>query len=266
MSNLTLSYLQIDLAWEDSQANRKAIEEQVLALDSCDIVVMPEMFLTGFTMSPETCAEPIDGKNLQWLIGLASQSGKALAGSLSVSVAGEYRNRFLFITPEGRVAKYDKRHLFTMGDEPNHYSAGEERVIIHYKGWRIMPLVCYDLRFPVWSRNCDEYDLLLYVANWPAARRVAWRSLLQARAVENLAYVVGVNRVGTDGNGLEYSGDSLVISFDGELLKESEPFQATIESVSLNKDDLMEYRSRFPAAADRDAFTLSGVKRRIVEL
>ena len=129
-----------------------------------------------------------------------------------------------------------------------------------------MPLVCYDLRFPVWSRNCDEYDLLIYVANWPAARRLAWRSLLQARAIENLAYVVGVNRVGTDGNGLDYAGDSQVVSFDGELLKDSEPFQARMESVSLNKDALIDYRSRFPAAADRDAFTLSGVKRRIVEL
>lgn len=266
MSNLTLSYLQIDLVWENSQANREAIEAKVLGLEGCDIVVLPEMFLTGFTMSPETCADPIDGDNLQWLIELASRSGKALAGSLSVLVAGEYRNRFLFITPEGRIAKYDKRHLFTMGDEPNHYTAGEERVIIHYKGWRIMPLVCYDLRFPVWSRNCDEYDLLIYVANWPAARRVAWRSLLQARAVENLAYVVGVNRIGSDGNGLQYAGDSQVVSFDGELLKDTEPFQATIETVSLNKEVLNDYRSRFPAAADRDAFTLSGVKRRIVEL
>ena len=266
MQNLTLSYLQIDLVWEDAQANREAIEAEVLALDSCDIVVLPEMFLTGFTMSPETCAEPIDGDNLQWLIGLAGRSGKALAGSLSVSVAGEYRNRFLFITPEGKVAKYDKRHLFTMGDEPNHYTAGEERVIIHYKGWRIMPLVCYDLRFPVWSRNCDEYDLLMYVANWPAARRAAWRSLLQARAIENLAYVVGVNRVGLDGNGLEYAGDSQVISFDGEILKDTEPFKASIDSVTISKDDLNLYRSRFPAAADRDAFVLSGVKRRVVEL
>ena len=266
MQNLTLSYLQIDLVWEGAQANREAIEAEVLALDSCDIVVLPEMFLTGFTMSPETCAESIDGDNLQWLIGLAARSGKALAGSLSVSVAGEYRNRFLFITPEGKVAKYDKRHLFTMGDEPNHYTAGEERVIIHYKGWRIMPLVCYDLRFPVWSRNCDEYDLLIYVANWPAARRAAWRSLLQARAIENLAYVVGVNRVGLDGNGLEYAGDSQVISFDGEILKDTEPFKASIDSVTISKDDLNLYRSRFPAAADRDAFVLSGVKRRVVEL
>ena len=266
MSNLTLSYLQIDLAWENPQSNRETIEAEILALDSCDIVILPEMFLTGFTMSPETCAEPIDGENVQWLIGLASRSGKALAGSLSVLVAGEYRNRFLFITPEGRVAKCDKRHLFTIGDEPNPYTAGEERVIIYYRGWRIMPLVCYDLRFPVWSRNCDEYDLLIYVANWPAARRLAWRSLLQARAIENLAYVVGVNRVGTDGNGLDYAGDSQVVSFDGELLKDSEPFQARMESVSLNKDALIDYRSRFPAAADRDAFTLSGVKRRIVEL
>jgi predicted amidohydrolase len=266
MQNLTLSYLQIDLVWEGAQANREAIEAEVLALDSCDIVVLPEMFLTGFTMSPETCAESIDGDNLQWLIGLAARSVKALAGSLSVSVAGEYRNRFLFITPEGKVAKYDKRHLFTMGDEPNHYTAGEERVIIHYKGWRIMPLVCYDLRFPAWSRNCDEYDLLIYVANWPAARRAAWHSLLQARAIENLAYVVGVNRVGLDGNGLEYAGDSQVISFDGEILKDTEPFKASIDSVTISKDDLNLYRSRFPAAADRDAFVLSGVKRRVVEL
>lgn len=266
MQNLTLSYLQIDLVWEDAQANREAIEAEVLAMDSSDIVVLPEMFLTGFTMSPETCAESIEGDNLQWLIGLADRSGKALAGSLSVSVAGEYRNRFLFITPEGKIAKYDKRHLFTMGDEPNHYTGGEERVMIHYKGWRIMPLVCYDLRFPVWSRNCDEYDLLIYAANWPAARRIAWRSLLQARAIENLAYVVGVNRVGLDGNGLEYAGDSLVISFDGELLKDPEPFKASIDSVTISKDDLDLYRSRFPAAADRDAFALSGVKRRVVEL
>ncbi len=265
MSNLTLSYLQIDLAWEDSQANRQAIEEQILALDSSDIVVLPEMFLTGFTMSPETCAEPVDGDNIQWLIDLASRSGKALAGSLSVSVAGEYRNRFLFITPDGRVAKYDKRHLFTMGDEPNHYTAGSERLIIRYKGWRIMPLICYDLRFPVWSRNCNEYDLLICVANWPAARRLAWRSLLQARAIENLAYVIGVNRIGFDGNGLDYAGDSQVISYDGELLIDTEPCLATVESVSLNLDSLKDFRSRFPAAADRDHFSIDGMTRRSVE-
>lgn len=266
MSNLTITYLQTELAWEDPIENRKHLEQQILAAGSSDLVVLPEMFLTGFTMAPHTCAEPLGGDNLKWLIELAQRSNTAIAGSLAVDLEGQYRNRFVFVTPDGRIARYDKRHLFTMGDEPNHYEAGEERVIIEYRGWRILPLVCYDLRFPVWSRNRNDYDLMICVANWPAARRDAWRSLLKARAIENQSYVVGVNRVGTDGKGIAHAGDSQVIDYQGASVCDTEPFVPTVQQCTLDLDQLNAFKQGFPAYADNDAFELKAFKSKVFSL
>lgn len=266
MSDLTITYLQTELAWENPSDNRRHLEQLILAAKPSDIIVLPEMFLTGFTMSPQTCAQPLAGDSLNWLIELASKTNTAIAGSLAVDLNGQYRNRFVFVTPQGRIARYDKRHLFTMGDEPNHYEAGEERVIINYRGWRILPLVCYDLRFPVWSRNIDDYDLMMCVANWPAARRDAWRTLLKARAIENQSYVVGVNRVGDDGHGVAHSGDSQVIDYQGALLCDTEPFVATTQRCTLSLDRLQAFKKGFPASADRDTFKLESVKTNVFSL
>lgn len=257
MQNLRISLVQADLVWHQADVNRLQFEALLAPLaGQTDLVVLPEMFTTGFTMSPETVAEPENGDTVQWMQAQAAQLNAALVGSVVTQTADGYRNRLLFCTPEGEVTQYDKRHLFRMGGEHNHYQAGSERVVLTYRGWRIMPQICYDLRFPVFSRNRNEYDLLLYVANWPAPRRHAWRTLLQARAIENQSYVAGVNRVGADGAGLQYSGDSLLADFCGELLIDNAQGEAFVATHLLDAGALAEYRQRFPAWMDADAFEL----------
>jgi predicted amidohydrolase len=255
MQNLAVTLVQCELAWEQPADNRRQIGELIDApAAATDLIVLPEMFTTGFSMNALANAEEHAGPTELWMRELAGKYDCAITGSIAVRDNDRVYNRMLFATP-GDVTYYDKRHLFRMAGEHKRYAAGKERVIVAWRDWRINLQVCYDLRFPVFSRNRDDYDLLLYVANWPAERREHWRQLLQARAIENLACVVGVNRVGADARGLEYSGDSLAIAADGELLLDAKHAPGVFRVV-LNGAALRDYRERFPCHLDADEFRL----------
>lgn len=255
MRDLTVSLVQCELAWEAPADNRQHLEALITELaGGSDLVVLPEMFTTGFSMNALGNAEEPGGATEQWLLGQARQWGCAITGSIAVRVGDAVYNRMLFATPEG-VSHYDKRHLFRMAGEHKRYRAGQQRVIVSWRGWRIHLQVCYDLRFPVFSRNRQDYDLMLFVANWPAARRLHWRALLPARAIENMACVVGVNRIGEDASGLEYSGDSMALNAEGQVLADLENKNGTV-SVVLSGADLVAYRERFPCHLDADDFQL----------
>jgi predicted amidohydrolase len=258
MSVLRVSLVQQPLVWQDAEANRAHFESLLLPLaGQTDLVVLPETFTTGFSMDVERLGERAGGASSQWLAQLAARLDAAVTGSV-ITVDGEHCfNRLLWAAPAGELRAYDKRHLFRMGREHQHFTAGRAAWSIPWRGFNICPLVCYDLRFPVFSRRRTQldYDLLLYVANWPAARASAWRQLLPARAIENQAYVVGVNRVGVDGQGIAYGGDSAAIDFLGDPLVELGA-AARIETVSLDAEALQAFRSKFPAHLDADAFTL----------
>jgi omega-amidase len=258
VTTLRVSLLQQPLAWHDGAANRAYFEALALPLaGSTDLVVLPETFTTGFSMQVEEVGEPADGPTARWLTRLAAQLDAAVTGSVITLDGGRYFNRLLWATPSGELRHYDKRHLFRMGAEHRHFTAGRTALTITWRGFRVCPLVCYDLRFPVFSRRRPylDYDLLLYVANWPAARADAWRQLLRARAIENQAYVVGLNRVGTDGHGVAHSGDSAVIDFMGGALAEAADGAAVL-GAQLALAPLTAWRERFPAHLDADRFTL----------
>jgi omega-amidase len=257
-ANLRVTMIQTELAWHAPATNRRTLARHFRGLvGHTDLIVLPEMFTTGFTMDAAGLAETMEGETVGWLREEAASVGCAIAGSLIVR-EGSYRhyNRLLFVTPDGEVRHYDKRHLFRMANEQAHYAAGKHRLIVSWKGWRICPLICYDLRFPVWSRNRGDYDVLLYVANWPAKRRVAWSALLRARAIENLCYVVGVNRIGKDGNGAAYSGDSAAVDFQGQALGGDHGGGDFVETVVLDREALQKFREKFPAHLDADDFEL----------
>jgi len=258
MQNLTITLVQTPLEWQNPAANRNAFSAQLAALKGkTDLIILPEMFTSGFSMQPEQVAEQMSGETLIWLQELAQELNATICGSMVIQHNTEFRNRFLFVTPDGSVSYYDKRHLFRMGNEHQHYAPGTERRVFEYKGWRILPEVCYDLRFPIWSRNRSDYDLAIYVANWPAPRRNAWRTLLMARAIENQCYVAGVNRTGSDGNALEYAGDSMLVNYLGEPQLDLADAQFRIASTTLIGDDLHRFRESFPAWQDADSFTLN---------
>jgi omega-amidase len=255
---LAVAIIQTDLYWEDVTANLSSIEEKIAQLEKpADIIVLPEMFNSGFTMNTKL-AEPVNFTTTRWMKQLAKQTNALLIGSFAVKDAGKFYNRLFAVFPDGSFVNYDKRHLFRMGMEHEVYSSGTSHSMIRWRGWNILGLVCYDLRFPVWSRNTatDPYDLLIYVANWPARRASAWSTLLKARAIENQCYVVGVNRVGVDGNGLVYQGDSIVHDFLGEsvcMLHSAEQ----CETAHLSKESLESYRNEFPAHLDSDVFHIT---------
>lgn len=254
--DLRLALLQTELVWHDPAANRAHFEQLLARVGETDLVILPEMFTTGFSMESAALAEPADGPTAVWLREQARRIGAVVTGSLIVQDEdGRHRNRLLWATPEGELLHYDKRHLFRMAGEHEYYAPGEQRLVLTLKGWRIRPLICYDLRFPVWSRAQDDTDLLLYVANWPAPRRGHWNRLLPARAIENLCYVAAVNRIGSDGNGHPYAGDSQVLDFQGEPLVEAGAV-AGIFHTTLSAAALAGYRERFPAQRDADAFRL----------
>ncbi|MCO8170692.1 amidohydrolase [Pseudomonas sp. 21LCFQ02] len=253
---LNIALVQTRLAWHDPQANFAHFEALLDQVQKADLVVLPEMFTTGFSMDSAGQAEPEQGPAAQWLLAQARRLQAVMTGSVIVRAAdGSHRNRLLWARPDGELLHYDKRHLFRMAGEHEHYTPGERQVTFELNGWRIRPLICYDLRFPVWSRDGRDTDLLLYTANWPGARRLHWNRLLPARAIENLCYVAAVNRVGTDGKGLAYTGDSQVLDFQGECLLNADEgdgvFQVTLEGCAL-----AEYRSRFPAYLDADTFQI----------
>lgn len=256
MRNLTLALLQADLRWQDPAANRAMFEELARELPAdVDLLVLPEMFTSGFTMQAERVAEDMGGESLAWLRELAARRRLTITGSLVIRERHRSFNRLIWMPPGGEAGHYDKRHLFRMAGEHEHYSAGGIRPLFRLRDWRVRPLICYDLRFPVWSRGIDEFELLLYVANWPAARHSAWQSLLPARAVENLCYCAGLNRVGTDGEGIAYAGGSGVWDFLGKPVGACGGEAQTL-IVELDAGALLRYREKFPAHLDADRFQI----------
>lgn len=259
--------LQSDLIWEERDANLRNFETKIAALKfKADLILLPEMFSTGFSMAPERIAESHEGPAFQWLQKIARQTGAIVSGSLAVKDGDSYYNRLYWVQPDGNYEKYDKRHLFSMAKEEMHFNAGHQKLITVSQGIRFCPLICYDLRFPIWSRNrflktTDvgdgwTYDVLIYVANWPAVRSYPWKQLLIARAIENQCYVIGLNRVGTDGNGYEHSGDSVIIGPKGEIIQSLPPSQEGLLHFAPDMEALRTFRKQFPAGQDADEFTI----------
>lgn len=259
MELLRVSLIQTYLHWESPAKNRVHFENLMEPLaGTTDLIVLPEMFTTGFSMLPENLAETMDGATINWLKQQASKLGCAITGSIIIEENSSYFNRLLWVFPDGEIKHYDKRHLFSMASEPKHYSAGSEVLIIEYKGWRIKPLVCYDLRFPVYSRNTKEnpYDILLYVANWPEVRSFPWKALLTARSIENQCFVIGVNRIGNDGNAIPHSGDSRLIDPKGQTILNFPEHENLVETTGISKEELERFREKFPVLNDADDFTI----------
>ncbi|WP_321308724.1 amidohydrolase [Marinifilum fragile] len=255
---LKVSLVQSDLIWGDVEANLNHFSELLGKIEEeSDLIVLPEMFTSGFLMKDKNKVAPFVEITINWMQKWASQLQSVILGSIVVEENSEYYNRLYVVNAEGVLAHYDKRHLFRMGEEQMHFKAGNERVIFTIGKWRICPLVCYDLRFPVWSRGIDEYDLLLYVANWPQARREVWNTLLKARAIENQSYVIGVNRVGEDGMNLSYSGDSSLFDAKGKLLAKCEDHKTIIQSYSISLSQLNDFRTKFPVHLDADSFQIN---------
>lgn len=263
---MRISLIQSNLVWENPAENRKMFWQHIQLLESeTDLILLPEMFSTGFSMHPNHLAEMDQGRSFEWMQKTASITDAAVCGSIMTKLEHNcYVNRLYFVKPDGTYAYYDKKHLFRMAGEHISYSEGKQHTLVEWKGWKIMPLICYDLRFPVWSRNTLQssishelnYDLLIYVANWPERRKHAWQRLLPARAIENQCYVAAVNRVGTDGNSISYSGNSAVYDFLGDQIGMDEEYSTATINVKLDKLALESYRTSFPAWMDADAFLL----------
>jgi predicted amidohydrolase len=256
MSALTVSIVQADLHWHDAELNRELFSTALHELqEQTDLIVLPEMFTTGFTMDAATYAESMGGVSIAWMKEMAATKNASICGSLIIAENNEFYNRFVCVSPSGELVSYDKRHLFRLADEQRHFAAGDKIITFEINGWRICPMVCYDLRFPAWSRNRDNYDLLLYVANWPGRRHYAWESLLRARAIENLSYVVGVNRTGVDGNDIPYTGGSAIIDYFGKELANLND-ETGVVTRQLDLDSLQTFRERFAFHKDADEFSI----------
>jgi omega-amidase len=271
MSTLTITTIQSNLFWEDKAANLQMFEQKIKSItDKREIVVLPEMFSTGFSMQPQIFSETMDGETMEWMKRVSNENSIVLTGSLMMEEEGKFYNRLIWMLPNGQYGYYDKRHLFAYGEEDKHYTAGGKRLIASVKGWRINLQVCYDLRFPVWARqapsqpppdgeekaSATEYDVLIYVANWPEKRSHAWKTLLCARAIENQCYVIGVNRVGDDGKNIHYSGNSLVIDPMGQVLYHMAD-EEDINTITITKEKLEEVRTKFPFLNDADSFIIN---------
>lgn len=261
MHDLSITTVQTSLHWEDGPANLQMLEEKIRPLQGAQVVVLPEMFSTGFSMRPEQLAETMEGPTLLWMRALAAEKNIILTGSVIISENGRYYNRLVWMLPNGQAGHYDKRHLFAYAGEDQHFARGTKRLVARVGGWRILTLTCYDLRFPVWSRQQmnhgkPEYDVLLYVANWPERRSYAWRNLLVARAIENQCYVVGVNRVGHDGHGIYHSGDTMVIDPMGEVLFQI-AHQEDVSSHTLSREKIATVRNTLPFWKDGDRFSIT---------
>jgi len=259
--HLRVTMVQADLAWQDPDENRRRMAHHFGGLSGhTDLIVLPEMFSTGYSMNAAQCSEPMDGPTVGWMREEAAALGCVITGSVIIRDGDRHYNRLIWVRPDGSFEHYDKRHLFRMAGEQKSFSAGERRLTVDIKGWRVCPLVCYDLRFPVWSRVRGDYDILLYVASWPARRQLAWSTLLRARAIENVAYVVGVNRVGRDGNGAEYCGGSVAIDFLGQPLNDEHDGD-DVETVVLDRPALDAFRASFPVHLDADDFEVRATER-----
>jgi predicted amidohydrolase len=253
---MKISLIQTSLAWEDHEANRQNFTSKMNSVPGdADIIVLPEMFATGFTMAPERVAETMNGETVAWMRQMAALKNCAITGSIVIKENDNFYNRLLFVLPDGKIKQYDKRHLFSLAGEDKAYTAGKEKLIIDYKGWKICPLICYDLRFPVFARNIENYDLLLYVANWPQPRIHAWDTLLKARAIENMCYVAGVNRIGQDNNGHNYPGQSQAVDPLGANVLEPSMNEG-VYTVNLDKEAMLEVRDKFRFLNDKDTFIL----------
>lgn len=262
MQNLNILLIQSDIIWENAEMNRLSFEKSIIRCkDEINIICLPEMFTTGFSANPKNISEEPSGKSVEWMHKMAEMTGKTIVGSIVIKENKSFYNRLYWINPDHSFYFYNKKHLFAYGNEHLNYSSGNQRIIIPYHGWNILVQICYDLRFPVWSRNrfLDnhyEYDLILYVANWPSSRVYQWKQLLIARAIENQCYVAGVNRIGTDGNQIEYSGCSLIIDPKGNTIEEAAENQDQSISASIKYNTLIELRNRFPFAKDWDRFNI----------
>ena len=274
--DLTITIIQSELHWENIDRNLDMFSKKISSVkEKTDLIILPEMFSTGFTMNAKNCAEEMSGKTMEWLRSSAKEKNCVITGSLIIrdkapspslsrSLSGEkaldeaFFNRLIWMNPDGTFQFYDKRHLFGLAEEDKTYTAGNKKIIPNINGWKICPLICYDLRFPVWSRRtkAEDYDLLVYVANWPDKRIYAWSQLLVARAIENQCYVAGVNRVGDDGNAMHHSGCSAVIDFKGEQMSKTRAGEESVETISLNKESLLDYRKHFSFAGDADEFRI----------
>ena len=267
MSTLTITTIQSNLLWEEKSASLNLLEKKIAGIEEkTEIVVLPEMFSTGFSMKTKELAETMDGETMQWMKRVSRENSIILTGSIIIEEEGNYYNRLIWMLPNGQYGHYDKRHLFAYGEEDKYFKPGDKRLIASVKGWKINLLVCYDLRFPVWARQSPlslrrgdggevEYDVLIYVANWPERRSHAWKTLLCARAIENQCYVVGVNRVGSDGNNIYYSGNSLIIDPLGQVLYHMAD-EEDVFTITLQKEMLEETRSKFPFWKDADSFNI----------
>ncbi len=255
---MKVTIVQPDLSWENPDANFQHLSSLIEgSLPGSDLIVLPEMFSTGFSMNSEKLAETMNGPGVRWMRDLAASSDCAVAGSLIIKDKGKNYNRFVFVLPDGELFTYDKRHLFMMERENKFFTPGDRRVVVDYKGFKINLQICYDLRFPVWSRMQDlDYHAMIYIASWPEARRDVWNKLLIARAIENQCFVIGVNRIGKDGEGISYSGDSVIIGPKGEMILETEEYKECVASAELSIDDLVNFRNKFPVWEDADSFSL----------
>ena len=252
--NLKITLVQPDIIWENPEANINKYSKWIENIDETDLIILPEMFTTGFSMEPEKLKENVDGLSVAWMKKIATIKNAAVTGSLIIDDNGQIFNRAFWIFPDGRTESYDKRHLYTMGREHLHYSPGKDKTILEYKGWKFCPQICYDLRFPVFSRNLEDYDVLFYMANWPSPRHHVWKNLLISRAIENQSYCFGVNRTGMDGTGLKYLGDSASVSPKGfaKFLGENEK----IKTFKISYSELQNFRKVFPLLNDRDNFKI----------
>ena len=255
---LKIALVQANLVWENPVQNRINFSQKIASIaHDTDLIVLPEMFTTGFTMNASEVAETMNGDTVHWMMATARENNVAIVGSLIIiTESGSYFNRLVFVTPEGHLETYDKRHTFTLAGEHEVYRTGEEKKIINYKGWKLCPLICYDLRFPVWARNVENYDVLLYVANWPKPRIAAWDALLKARAIENMCYCIGVNRVGLDASNYEYTGSSAAYDVLGEKISDIALSKEQTEVVTLQKAVIKKYRDKLQFLNDRDDFNL----------
>ncbi len=249
--------IQADLVWENPAQNLAFFDEKIRNLPKeTDLVVLPEMFTTGFTMKPKNVAEKMNGNAVSWMIKIAQENDLAITGSLVINDDNNYYNRLVFVHPSGKIETYDKRHSFTLAGEDKAYTSGNKKLIIAYKDWKICPLICYDLRFPVWARNTENYNLLIFVANWPVKRIKAWNTLLKARAIENMSYVVGVNRTGTDANNYEYSGNSVIVDYLGDEISDVPKNKIDMIEATLDKNNQEKVRQKLGFLNDKDDFNI----------
>jgi omega-amidase len=258
MPDLKVSIVQYDIAWQNPAKNLKKIDSLLLSIDRTDLIVLPEMFTTGFTMDVSANSEKMDGPTIDWMRKVAERKGASITGSLIIQTENGTHNRLVWVRPDGTISHYDKRHLFRMAGEDEQFTEGREKIYPIIKGWRICPLICYDLRFPVWSRNQNDYDALIYVANWPALRNTAWETLCKARAIENLSPVIAVNRVGRDGKGVDYVGNSAVYDATGEEVVGFETATEGVRTATLKYTELKSFRTKFPTYLDADDFAIQG--------